>query len=97
MITLLQSYPLKKLFACHQKLFPSTLFRHQMTQGELTVVGGRKRSQALEMPPPFLAKNPLLRAQHKCIMGCDPCTYIFSCAVCHESSFYRLSVDNDYT
>ena len=49
--------------------------------------GGRKRWRCS-----FLAKNPLLRAPRKCTMGCDPSTHIFSCALCHESSFHRIFI-----
>ena len=24
--------------------------------------------------------------------GCDPCTHIFSCALCHESSFHHIFI-----
>ena len=51
------------------------------------VASGRRQSQALEMP--FFAGNPLLRCN---TMGCDPSADIFSCALCHESSFYNTSI-----
>ena len=52
-----------------------------------TVAGGRKRLRC-----PFLAKNPLLRAPRNCTMACDPSTHMFSCALCHESSFHHIFI-----
>ena len=62
--------------------------QHHLVQP--TVASGRSRSQALEMP--FLATNPLLRAPRNCTTACDPSTHIFSCALCHESSFHHIFI-----
>ena len=51
------------------------------------VAGGRRRLRC-----PFLAKNPSFEAPRKCTMGCDPSTYIFSCALCHESTFDNIFI-----
>ena len=48
------------------------------------VAGGRKRLRC-----PFLARNPLLRVPCSSTAACDPSTHIFSCALCHESSFHQ--------
>ena len=62
--------------------------QHRLVQP--TVASGRRRSQALEMP--FLARNPLLRAPRSCNTACYPSTHIFSCALCHESSFHQTLI-----
>ena len=63
--------------------------------GVPSVASGRRRSQAVgrkRLRCPFLAKNPLLRAPRNCTMACDPSTHIFSCALCHESSFHHIFI-----
>ena len=70
-------------------------FRRCSTMGVPTIAGGRRQSQALEMP--FFGQKPLLRAPCNCIMACDPSMHIFSCALCHESSFHHIFILTEET
>ena len=86
-VVLREDYKIAQNCRSLAEFFCKFLCQHGGCPPSQAVAGGCKRLRC-----PFLAKNPRLRAPRKVTMGCDPSTHMFSCALCHESSFHHIFI-----